>query len=116
VLDLGVDLFALLAHVRATRPPADHFPSQREAFPLAAVVLRSPRADRSRRAVCDRAERNHRMVDVLHSFQRVRPLEAGIFKATTTLLRAAPEDQPTRKEMARRSGAVLMFLSEVPRP
>jgi hypothetical protein len=43
VLDLGVDLF-----VPATRPPADHFPSQREAFPLAAVVLRSPRADRSR--------------------------------------------------------------------
>jgi hypothetical protein len=46
VLDLGVDFFALLAHVPTTRPPADRFLSQREAFP--------------RRAVCDRAERNHR--------------------------------------------------------
>ena len=39
VLDLGVDFFALLAHVPTTRPPADRFLSLREAFPLAAVLI-----------------------------------------------------------------------------
>ena len=43
VLDLGVDFFALLAHVPTTRPPADRFLSARSV---------------PRRAVCDRAERN----------------------------------------------------------
>jgi hypothetical protein len=38
VLDLGVDFFALLAHVPTTRPPADRFLSQREAFPAALFV------------------------------------------------------------------------------
>jgi hypothetical protein len=43
VLDVGVDFFALLAHVRATRPPADRFLSQREALPLAAEHERARR-------------------------------------------------------------------------
>ena len=39
VLNLGLDFFALLAHVPTTRPPADRFLSQREALPLAAVLI-----------------------------------------------------------------------------
>jgi len=39
VLDLGLDFFALLAHVPTTRPLADRFLSQREALPLAAVLI-----------------------------------------------------------------------------
>ena len=43
MLDLGVDFFALLTHVRATRRPAGGFLSQREAFPLAAEQERARR-------------------------------------------------------------------------
>ena len=49
VLDLGVDFFALLAHVPTTRPLADRFLSQREAFP-AALFVTAPKETTALRA------------------------------------------------------------------
>ena len=56
VLDLGVDLH--MSGQRAGRPIVSL--SARSIPSRGRRGLRSPRADRSRRAVCDRAERNHR--------------------------------------------------------
>ena len=44
-----VDFFALLAHVPTTRPPADRFLSQREAFP-AALFVTAPKETTALRA------------------------------------------------------------------